>query len=549
MLFDKIWILDEGGYPVYAGSVKSAPGYLFKNLNLIYQENVKTDPAQLLDWVNYRLPDKERHVWKRVLSAQQWHDQYMREQALQNSTPATRTLLPARILKIPNLEVQLLIFSIRNFKCKFSRVNEIIKALMVGPLAALVISLLMRTGGANNYTLLGNGNIPLYQFLSTIVAIFLGLVASVDEIIRERNILEKEEYQEFSMFSYLNSKILYLFPVVAIQVILYVITGNLILGIPEMYWVYWIVLFSSSCFGVLLGLAFSAGIRNRGFLYKVVLPLILAVQILLGGGIISFERLNLGDTRYTPIVSDLVVSRWAYEALAVEQFKDNAFERLIYPVDQKLDLAAFYTFVAVPKMEQALTTSLESENSDSVEHNISLLRHELARVATVPDVFRFEYISKLADIKENHEIAQEAIDYVTYLGLHFYEQYQSITRQRSIIMGKLADSLGAQNLARLRQNYHNLALEEAVTNNAVEKPYKIVGNEIVRSSGMIFQEPQSNWGRASFYTPVKQIKAQRTETLWFNISVIWFLTTLCYIWVLFNITGVLREIFHIKKKS
>jgi hypothetical protein len=398
-------------------------------------------------------------------------------------------------------------------------------------LAAIIIALLFRSSSGDSYTFLNSANIPLYQFLGVIVSVFLGLIAGADEIIRERDIIDKEKYQEFSLFSYLNSKILFLFPVIAMQTVLYVLTGNLILGIKEMFGLYWIVLFSSAAYGALMGLVFSAGIALRRTIYATILPLVIAFQLLLGGGIVGFDKLNFGKTRYTPLIADMAVSRWAYEALAVEQFRNNAFEKLVYPVEKKLDEAAFYSFYAVPFL-------------DSINQNRLLLKNELTRVAKVPDVFRFEFINRIDDIRENSDLAEEAKDYITYLGLHFYEQYQNLTRQQSLLMGKLADSLGAGNLAALRQNYHNLANEQTVTNSTAEKPYKIVRHEIVRTTGNVFQDPQSDYGRAAFYSPVKQFRDQKTNTFWFNISIIWFINCLCYIWVLFNVTGILRELLH-----
>ncbi len=549
MLFDKIWILDAGGYPIYNGSVKAAPGYIFRNLKLTYQEKEKTDPASLLDWVNYRLPDKEGHVWKRVHEPQEWHQEYLRDQVLQNSGTVSGKLLPARILKTPNLEIQLLIFSIRNFKCKFSRIREIIKALLIAPFVAFFIALLLRTGNNGGYTLLANVNLPVYQFLSVVVAIFLGLLASVDEIIRERNVLEKEEYQEFSRFSYLNSKILYLLPVIAIQSLLYVLAGNLILGIREMFWVYWSVLFSSACFGALLGLVFSSGVQSRSFLYKGVLPFIIGVQVLLGGGVIPYDRLNLGSFKYSPLIGDLMVSRWGYEALAVEQFKNNSFEKLTYKMDKKLDQAAFYAFQGVPKMEQTLNRCINTAGADSARDYATLLQNELTRVAEITDVFRFEYLNSIAVIRQNPEIASEASDYITYLSLHFYEQYQALTREKSLLMGHLADSIGVAKLASLRQNYHNLKLEETVTNSAEDKPFHIIDNQMIQNTGMIFQEPRSNWGRAVFFSPVKIFNDKKTETLWFNISMIWLLAAVCYIWVLFDITGLIRNALRVERNA
>jgi ABC-type multidrug transport system ATPase subunit len=546
MLFDKIWIMDEAGYPVYNGPVKYASGYLFKTLQMVVKENDTIDPARLLDWVYYRLPDKNSHVWKRVVEPQTWHDQFMREQALQNSIKPLQTRLPARILKIPNLEIQLLIFSIRNFKIKFSKGGEIVKTLVSGPIAALLLSLLLRTGTEENYTFLSNGNIPIYQFISVVMAIFLGLIASVDEIIREKNIVEKEEYLEFSRFSYLNSKIIYIFPVIAVQILLYLITANLILGIKEMLWLYWVVLFSSGAFGVLLGLMISSDFKTRHVIDKVILPIIIALQLLLGGGIITYDRLNLGDHKYTPLVGDLMVSRWGYEILAVEHFKKNSFERLVYPFDQKLDQAAFYAFQAIPRLEQSFVSCMSSTDEDSIRHNVTLLQNEFNRAATIPDVSPFEYLAQMADIREKEKVAEEVSGYLTYLSYHFHDQYDTVNLHRTTHIGLLVDSLGASGLARLRQDYHNLSLQETVTQSNAESTYKVIDDQIIRKSGMIFDTPRSQWGRAAFFSPLKLFHLQQTETVWFNLSVIWFMTSLCYVWVLFDITGILKKLFRFR---
>lgn len=543
LLFDKIWIIDEGGHPVFNGPVKNAPGYLFKSLKLSVRENETIDPARLLDWVNYRLPDKESHVWNRVVSPQSWHDQFLREEALQNLSKPMRTRLPARILKIPNLEIQLMIFSIRNFKSKFSRTGEIIKALLAGPLAALILAFFLRSGTGESYTFLANSNIPFYQFVSVVLAIFLGLIASVDEIIREKNILEKEQYLEFSRFSYLNSKIIYLFPVIAVQIFLFVTTANLILGIKEMFWLYWVVLFSSSAFGALLGLVISSDFKKRHVIYKAILPFIVAIQLLLGGGIISYDRLNQGDHKFTPLLGDLMVSRWGFEILAVEHFRKNAYEKLVYDHDQKLDQAAFYAFHAVPRMEQSFYSCMSSTHNDSIRNNINLLRNEFRRAATIPGVSPFEYLKQINEIRDKEEVAEEVSGYLTYLSYHFHDHYDTLTRHRNNLIGRLADSLGASELAHLRQDYHNLALQETVTQSNREEAFRIIDNEIVRTTGMIFDTPRSEWGRAALFSPVKIFYQQRTETKWFNLSVIWFLTSLCYVWVLFDITGLIRSLF------
>ncbi|MBN1143660.1 MAG: ATP-binding cassette domain-containing protein [Bacteroidales bacterium] len=547
MLFDKIWILDEGGCAVYNGPLSGAYAYLLKNLKLNTQKIDEVDPTQLIDLVNYRLPDKQGLVWKRVMEPADWHSQYLKEQLLRDQPLSNNVRMPARMVKIPNLEVQLLIFSIRNFKCKFSRINDIIKSLAIGPLIALVLSVLFHYRGEGSYTLLNNLNLPLYQFVSVIAAVFIGLVASVDEIIREKNILEKEEYLEFSRFSYLNSKILYLFPVVAIQVFLFILVGNLILGITELFFVYWIVLFSAACFGILLGLALSAGMQNSNLLHKGIIPVIIAIQLLLGGGIISYDRINLGNTRYTPWIADLMVTRWGYEALAVEQFKNNSYEKLFYEVDQKIDQASFYTFHMIPKLEESLQSCLSTSDADSLNVLTALLRNEMIRLSEVPDVFVFEYLNRLDEISGNNDIARETSDYLTYLSLHFYEQHQQMIRQKGMRNDSLTASLGSKNLSRMKLKHHNLALEDLVTSSHSDQEYDVIGNEIVPLRGAVYKEPASDIGRARLFTPMKLVNGQKTETLWFNISMMWLLISICYVWVLFDFTGLIRRVLHIQK--
>jgi ABC-type multidrug transport system ATPase subunit len=424
--FDKIWIFDEEGRIVYNGPVKSAPEYLHKHLHVAFNMSLDVDPSQLIDLVNYKLPDPEGNVWKRVKEPWEWHDQYIREQALKNNGYVERKFLPARILKIPNLEVQLLIFSIRNFKCKFSRINNILRTLFMGPAIALLISLIFRIKTQSDYLFSLNDNIPLYQFVSVIAVLFMGLILSSNEIIREKNNIEKEEYLEFSRFSYLNSKILYLFPVIALQTLLYVLTGNLVLGISELFWKYWIILFSTACFGILLGLTFSAGVQNLEALYRRYLPIIIALQIILGGGLIPYEQLNIGRNKYTPILGDLMVSRWAYEALAVEQFKNNRYEKQIYNTEKNLSQAYFYASQVVPKLEENLALFHNTEKKDSFINYSTLLQNELVKIASLSDVFPFEYLHELSDLKTNNKLIQETSDYLTYLNMHFYQLYENL---------------------------------------------------------------------------------------------------------------------------
>ena len=59
--------------------------------------------------------------------------------------------------------------------------------------------------------------------------------------------------------------------------------------------------------------------------------------MILSGAIFDFDKLNniISSKEKTPIVADIMASRWAFEALTVTQFKDNFFESHFYDYEQK----------------------------------------------------------------------------------------------------------------------------------------------------------------------------------------------------------------------
>jgi hypothetical protein len=360
--------------------------------------------------------------------------------------------------------------------------------------------------------------------------------------------LEKEEYLEFSRFSYINSKIMYLFPVIALQTFLYVLTGNLILGIHHMILFYWVVLFSAACFGVLFGLMCSGSVQNADVLYKRILPFMIALQLILGGGIIPYERMNLGSGKYTPILADFMVSRWGYEALAVKQFTDNEYEKLVYATDKNLSRASYYSSYVIPKLEETLILCMRSINNDSVSFYTGLLKNEMLKIKAFPDVYPFEFVNDLGELKKKENLAVETHDYLTYLSLRFFELYKKAGLQKTALLDSLNKSLGKETLSVIHRNNYNHALENVVTNKNYGFPYVRIGEELIRTRENIYEEPSSNYGRARLFSPKKQLNNQQTETIWFNIAVIWLFTAVCYLVVLFNAAALVRRIAGVKSK-
>jgi len=207
------------------------------------------------------------------------------------------------------------------------------------------------------------------------------MMVSAEEIFRDRRILKREAFLHLSRSSYLNSKIILLFVLSAIQTLLYVLIGNWILDIRGMTLAYWLILFSASCFRQygrvehLIGFGF-----DRGHLHHH--PFIIVPQLLLSGTIVPFDNLNpaISSRVDVPFVGDMMASRWSFEAMAVEQFRDNRYEKQFYPVDKEISEYSYITALRIPALQEMLNESrmniIKHQDPQKTEQNLGIISYE-----------------------------------------------------------------------------------------------------------------------------------------------------------------------------
>jgi hypothetical protein len=133
------------------------------------------------------------------------------------------------------------------------------------------------------------------------------------------------------------SKLIILFTLSAVQTLSFALVGNLILEIEwSMLIPFWFVLFTTSCFASVLGLNISSAFNSAVTVY-VMIPLLLIPQMILSGLLFSFDKLNdmISTKGKVPIVRlTLMASRWAYEAIVVDQFMNNTYEKPYYDLEK-----------------------------------------------------------------------------------------------------------------------------------------------------------------------------------------------------------------------
>ena len=201
----------------------------------------------------------------------------------------------------------------------------------------------------DSYTFATAFHIPTWLFMSLVVAMFLGLTNSADEIIRDRHLLSRERNHNLRTFYYLSGKILSLSAFALVQCFIYLLIGNWMLEVRDMFLVHLWWMFLTALTGACLGLLVSSLVNDSRTAINAI-PLLLIPQIILGGALIKYEEMNRNldliyslrpwlakagagaeeDTKTklkVPFICQFMPLRWSYEAMLISQAKLNPLTR------------------------------------------------------------------------------------------------------------------------------------------------------------------------------------------------------------------------------
>ncbi|MBE9467823.1 MAG: ATP-binding cassette domain-containing protein [Bacteroidetes bacterium] len=555
-LFDKLWLLDKGGYVIYSGNPIEALEYfktISTNIDALESEcpscgNVNVE--QILQIIEYHTIDETgKYSFERKIQPEEWYNHYCKNFGPSFIRKNSEKKLPANNFKIPDRKNQFKIFSIRNLCTKLTNTQYLFINFLEAPVLAFILAYFTKYVSVNDYVFSDNKNIPAYLFMSIIVSLFIGLTVSSEEIIKDRKILERESFLNLSWFSYINSKIIFLFVVSAIQTLTFVLVGNSILEIKGMLFPYWLILFSTSCFANLLGLNISSGLDSVINIY-ILVPFILIPQIMMSGVIVHFDDLHKSLTKriYVPLVGDVMTSRWAYEAIAVKQFKDNKYEKIFYEYEKEISDATYLATFLIPQLQSKVEECDRNiqflHNKNLLTKNLSLIKNEILKLEKRYDILPYEYVDYLVESRFDERIAEETFDYLEFIKINSNEKSKAASSAKDNRYLYLADSLGKENIYQLMHDYYNKDLAEMVLNKReVLKIYE-TENRFVQKKDPIFMFPESNFGRAHFFSPVKIIQGQTIDTFWFNLLIIWVFSSILYLTLL---TDALRKLINYSK--
>ena len=548
-MFDKLVILDTGGYQIYYGNPVEAVVYFKETINLINSDTGEcpecgnVNPEQIFNIIETRVVNEYGNFTNdRKISPEHWN-QFYKERA--ELTPIKTVIEPPHsTLNIPSRLKQLKLFAARDVFSKLSNKQYLLINLLEAPVLAFILSYIVRYYNTHNtvdagYSFSHNLNIPAYFLMSIIVALFMGLTVSAEEIIRDRKILKREAFLHLSRSSYILSKILILFSLSAVQTLTFVLVGNSILQIHDMLIEHWMILFTTSCMANTMGLNVSSAFNSAVTIY-ILIPILLIPQLVLSGVVVKFDKLNpdLSKTGKVPVVGDLMASRWAFEAAMVAQFKDNEYEDTFYTYEQVMAEADYKKIYYFPTLESKLQFALNNfRNKDkTVQEQIAdgliLVRNEVKQELEKVGTGKFPEVENLNINDFDSVLYDKTFEFFESLRGYYSNRYNKADQAKEHTVISMTDTPEKKrSFEAFKSRYRNEAIAEIVTKKNEQHRIVETEDELVQIIFPIYKHPEPDHFldyREPFYVPKKHILGNKFNTLNFNLAIIWLMTlTLC----------------------
>ena len=512
--FDRLLILDQGGYPVFWGNPLEALSYF---RNKAHQLEAGAAWCSACGTVN---PEHIFHILEactvdefgkttgnRRIAPATWNGWFNEHHT---APPAARELPLPESSSIPRWWSQFRTYLTRDAHAKALNRQYLLISLLEAPvLAAFLAGFTRFRDPAAAYTFRTSENLPQFLFIAVIVSLFIGLSVSAEEILRDRPLLRRERFMRLKWGAYLASKVTFLFSMSAIQAGLFTWISAGFLEIETGRGVVFGTLFSLACFANALGLLLSVSFNSAKVVY-IVLPLLIIPQIIFGGAIVHFDRFNprLTHADRVPWIGNLMASRWGFEAIAVHLYRESPYKKPFVDVEDRIEKAAWRRDFWIDEMAR--------------HGNAAWFGTELRDAEIELASWGFELPAGAGTWMASNEVAPRELEAQL---APFKEAYSDAWRAAFRRRDTLRHQLGEEALEVAAAHSHNEALEKWVIQNDRMRRAVATEDGIAMQVAFIHQQPVTTpaW-KAPFYAPAKRLAGIRWSTPVFNSGVLWAMT-------------------------
>jgi ABC-type multidrug transport system ATPase subunit/ABC-type multidrug transport system permease subunit len=544
-MFDRMLILDHGGEMVYYGNPIEALIH-FKTLDAQIESSVgecptcgNINPETIFNIIETEVVDEfGRYTGNRKMSPTDWSGEFKRlyppEEPDEVKDP------PPSNLSVPSRFKQFRLFTWRDILSKISNRQYVILTLLEAPVLGFMLSYIIKyiaDPSSKTYIFRENENIPIYIFMSLIVALFLGLITSAEEIFKDRIILKRERFLHLNRSSYLLAKIAVLISISAIQAFLFVAIANYVLEVKSLFFQYWLAFFTTASCANLIGLNISSSFNSAITIY-IVVPMVMIPMMVLSGAMFPFDKLNrtIGSVGKVPVIAEIMPTKWTYEALMVTQAKDNNYDKLVYGYDKQSSQSDFYASRRLMSVQEALDITVRAyrnnELSEEYPAKTKLIKNEIEHLMSMNMFEAFGSLDKINPVDFNHIIAEEIEDYIQNAINIFNGLANSAEIKKDIFINSNREALDI-----VYDNSHNQKLEEIVKKIYEQNKILEYKDRLIQNVYPIYLDPEISGPfsiRTHFFSPRKKLFGRLVDTYAFNISIVWLMSIGLYVLLYFN---------------
>jgi hypothetical protein len=281
--------------------------------------------------------------------------------------------------------------------------------------------------------------------------------------------------------------------------------------------------------------------------------------MVLGGAMFSFDKLNSiigGGERVAPVIADAMPSRWAYEALAVTQYKNNPYERVFYDFNKIESQANYRQVYYIPELESLLKEAeeLSGQNDDSsktlLKQNLAILKNEVEEESKRWSDLAKPDLSILSPEKFRSGNNESVFDFFQQVKGKYIKLFNVVNGKKNTEIMKLENKMGKNRYTDFYRGNYNDFLANLVKKKTNQKKLVRENDRIVQIIDPVYTDPDGSHLislRAHFYAPYKYFAGYGVNTLVFNLGIIVFFTIVCYVILYYNILLKLMNLFTSKK--
>ena len=228
----------------------------------------------------------------------------------------------------------------------------------------------------------------------------------------------------------------------------------------------------------------------------------------------------------------------SYEALMVEEFKNNKFEKPFFRYDMEISQNDWYTSFLIPtlkvKTDECSVAGKNPEYREYSEMNLRKINYHIRELASVTGIKPGSWVDDLNYLEFRDFIAGETRDYLDSLSMVIRQRGRYVSAQRDSLYNLLEGKIGAEAFQKLRDMDYNESVANVVLNRMNTSKIFDSDRKLIQKADPVFMKPGSGYGRAHFYAPFKRIGKLEIDTLWFNVAAIWLMSGFLSITLYYN---------------